>query len=166
MTPSSSEAKSDAESPLNADANSSSDEDDEGHGKPSSSLPDADAEADAEQKYPYQASELFSCEVSTMLDALFEPEDPESAATASSATDQPLKSVAEGEEDSHAASSPIGSPAETAASSPATTAASSAVASNSLFRLQLPRSHLFHSPWSTLADVGSPLQLPRSGCTD
>jgi hypothetical protein len=131
VTPSSSEAKSDAESPLNADQ-SSSDEDDEGHGKPSSSLPDADADADAEQRYPYQASELFSCEASTMLDALFEPEDPEAAAAAaSSATDQPLRSVAEGEEETHAAPSPISSPATTAASSPATTATSSAVASNS-----------------------------------
>lgn len=74
------EAKTDAESSDSFTHSSESDSDEENDDSPrstaaraaSKAASDAEAAADAEQKFPYLASELFACEVPSMLDVIFD----------------------------------------------------------------------------------------------
>lgn len=82
-------------------------------------LDDAETRAEAEQKYPYQASELFSCEVVPMLDALFEECEEEEVDNINSTAQ--LGEVAEEDEGDKSSDSSAAAAATTAAASAAPT---------------------------------------------
>lgn len=152
------EAKTDVES-ADSFTHSESDSDEDNEDSPrsiaaraaSKSAADAEAAADAEQKFPYLASELFACEVPSMLDVIFDDGETlsrrDSVSVSANSTSAALENVAED-------ASPDAESKDAAAS------AASAAASSTSSPPASAVSALSPSAASASASSSSPRRLP------